>query len=216
MVNNIINGSTLVAEYGKCSSVFSQEEQRIFEDNKEAFLNSFNTLQNIVNREIESFKNIELSKEEKWKQFKKDCLVMSGYRESQKGRELTWPADTCQFDNTLFGPVGIMWNKSSKRCQTIEASIITFDNKEDYYQYIKENRPLLYFIGFSKMDGYKINLYTFQKEKVSEPYDRYLIRHFPELGKLPWWKYQFQFLFNKVNPKWGWLRSLVYRVLVTK
>lgn len=207
-------------EFIKVSNDYAIEEQLIFEKNKEAFFNSLNTLKEMVNVEVEDIETrSKMTKEDRWNQFKKDCCTMGGYRKSEKGNKNTWPADTCKFDNTLFGPVGIMWNTSLEKCQSIAATTMTFNrketSKEDCYRFIKENRPLIYYIGTNKLGHRKIDFWNPLKD--GEPtWDCYMIRYFPTVGKLPWWKYQLQFLFNKINPKWVWLRSMVYRTLVIK
>ena len=196
----------------------TEEELNMFENNKESFLNAARHFEEIIEKESKEIASLSrLPVEFRWKQFKKDCDTMGGCRPTKSlGVYYSYNMD---IENPSFGPVGIMWDSETKYSKAMEAKTITFDSKEtskqDCYKFLKENRPVLYFVGFEKKAYRKVDMWT-PVEDNEPTWNRYMVRYFEDLGKLPWWKYQLQLAFCKVNPRWRQLRSLVYRILVTK
>jgi hypothetical protein len=123
------------------------------------------------------------------------------------------------FENTLFSVVGLCWINGQQTAMNAKSR--TFDSKEKRSEYLKVNRPLVYW-----MEDFE-PLPTLTKEEVetirvfynphyipSESRPRYLLRTFPEIGKLSWYKYHLQFLVEKWHPKF--LRPFLYNLLATK
>jgi len=119
--------------------------------------------------------------------------------------------DGIYYMNKLFGPVGLSWDKKFNRAAAIEAIIVRYNSKKELNAFLKESRPLVYILMEQQI--YTRILETFVVDKSSMKID-YTCRYFPEVGKLPWWKYQLQFLVNKL-PKNKKLRAYFYRLLTT-
>lgn len=106
------------------------------------------------------------------------------------------------FSNNLFGPVGLMWNDD--HTQPMTANSFSFKSIKEKNRFMRKEKPLIYQI----LEYDALNPYTFEKET------KYVVRCFPEVGKLSWFKYQIQFFSSKFkNNK---IRAFLYRLLVVK
>jgi hypothetical protein len=145
--------------------------------------------------------------ENNFKTFKRDIKIICGdYR-----RYTDNIYEKTIFFNSLFGPVGLAFIDGY--ATAIEASSIVFYSKQELDKFIKDNRPLIYVTYIS----YPVNFDSiFGKSNVCEieKKERYILRYFPALEKLPRWKFYLQFLSDRINIQS--IRIWLYKTLSTK
>ena len=172
-------------------------------------------IKRIVDNEIERFDSYLIyNKSHNWEIFKIDTKELSRWKRHYEDPDVYWDnnlfSPDVYWDNNLFSPVGIMFEGECAAPMT--AGTRVFESKLDRDIWLKENRPLVYSILNTRHQP--LNTITFEPDENAPPVERFMVRYFEEIGKLPMWKYHLQFIIGKYN--FSFIRPFLYRLLVVK
>lgn len=159
-------------------------------------------IKRIVDGEINRFDSY-LIQSDNWKIFKEDTKELTRWIRNTKEPDIYW-------ENNLFGPVGLMFENGY--ASVIVAETRTFNTKFFKDKWLNENRPLIYTIIHTKSQP--IDTDTFEPIENVPQIERFIVRYFKEVGKLPLWKYYLQYFIGRCNFKF--IRPFLYRLLVVK
>lgn len=174
----------------------------------------------VIDRE---FLEIEKSyvKEDPVERFKKNSEVMVGSYDYDLKKFYSGgiinnePTNVCYYANNLFSAVGVCLINGQYK--SMEAGSKTFKSEKELQKFIKKYRPLVF--TKSKIKAITRRTTTFTREDIEKEItqedleDRFILRYFDTIGKLPRWKFWLSNLYGKFNIKY--FRPLVYRIVAT-
>lgn len=193
-------------------------------DDIEYFKPSTDRLKAIVDSEIKAFEKLsKTNKEYRLSTYKSDINNLSKLptytvlNAANITRMNILKDNDYTYLNEFFGPVGLRWDDETNHTQIITAVSESFPTKQERNEFLTQERPLIYSLVVSTRLKYteeEKNNFTFPHDENREKETKYIVRYFPEVGRLSKFKYKAQFWIAKWNFKW--FRPSLYRYLVDK
>jgi hypothetical protein len=180
----------------------------------------------VLKEEVEYYKNRLIGE---IGNYKFESNTMEQYKKDILGNYEFFKSDNYHLEegidyyNPMFGILWYKWNNGEGSIS--EPEVITFYSKKERKKWLKENRPVILYLGWSKYrDNSKCphsRIFENTKyldwciENMDKNPEIFLYRVRYHLGPaLPWWKYQLQFLIKKLcfDKKMYWWFHKFYSV----